>query len=159
MIIPSSRLIGLQGNLKDLYEQLGGQEKALVLAPNDDKVRVRQKIRETEAEIQYIQQKYWIQLSQELVSLPIPEKEAEVLIAAIIQKAEAIETATSYHAQVEQKLEKLLTEVKKPEITAAGKLKAAIPLLPGFITYEVELDTEGLLQGLFPTFCKLLGKK
>jgi hypothetical protein len=57
---------------------------------------------------------------------------------------------------------KVLQEIKaalsKPGIPAAGKLKAAIPLLPGVISYEMELDTEGLLRRVFPTFCDLADK-
>lgn len=159
MLMPNNRLISLQINLNDLYEQLSGLENALGRARDEDKVPLNHRIRDKEVEIKNITQKYWTQLSQELASLRISEEEAEFMIAVIIQKAEAIETATSCPFEVKQKLEELLTEVKKPEVTAAGKLKAAIPLLPGFITYEVEVDTEGLLRGLFPTFCKLLEKK
>lgn len=55
-------------------------------------------------------------------------------------------------------LQEIKAELSKPGIPAAGKLKAAIPLLPGLISYEMELDTEGLLRRVFPTFCNFAEK-
>jgi hypothetical protein len=69
-----------------------------------------------------------------------------------------IEPAVQSNAELMKVLQEIKAELSKPGIPAAGKLKAAIPLLPGVISYEMELDTEGLLRRVFPTFCNFADK-
>jgi hypothetical protein len=92
--------------------------------------------------------------------LDISDADADIVTAEIMQEVEIL----AYQPTVQNNAElvKLLTEIKseltKPKIPGSGKLKAAIPLLPGFLSYEMELDTEGLLRRIFPTFSKLAEK-
>lgn len=154
----SSRLIHLQNRLSDLYGILAGQEQALDFSAPEQKDRIRLLIRTQKRDIQDVHQDFWVQLSQEIRSLSIPNDLADVAVAEIIQEVEILSAKAAYPAAIETKLEQILAELKKPEAPAEGKLKAVIPLLPGLVTYEVELDTQGLLKQLFPTFCKILGK-
>jgi Caspase domain len=155
----SDQLIQLQMNLTDLYEQLGGKQKALILAPEEEKVRIRQQIREVKVEIHKFEREYWTCLRSEASGLNMTESEAAAAMETIIQETEMLEATSLYSDDVKLLLQEILAKLKEPGTSAAGKLKAAIPLLPGFIAYEMELDTEGLLRRLFPTFSRLLGRK
>jgi hypothetical protein len=159
--MPSERLIDLNKSLVDLYEQLSGLEKAFDRARDEDKVPLNHRIRDKEYEIRIRTDKFLRQLSQEIDSLMllVSEQEAEQVLGEIINEAEIVKLEGGYSDKLQQKLEELLTQMKKPAIPASGKLKAAIPILPGFIAYELEVDTEGLIRRIFPTFCRLLEKK
>jgi len=92
--------------------------------------------------------------------LTIPEADAEIVESQLRQEVEflEIEPAVQSNAELMKVLQEIKAELSKPGIPAAGKLKAAIPLLPGLISYEMELDTEGLLRRVFPTFCNFADK-
>ncbi|MBD2580634.1 hypothetical protein [Oscillatoria sp. FACHB-1406] len=154
----SDRLISLQELLTDLYEQLSGQEKAFLRAPDDDKTRIQQKIRDRKKEIQKFKREYWEQLRTEARSLKVPEVEAQTTITAIAQEVEAVEAEAIYPNEAMQILRQILAELQKPGTPASGKLKATLPLLPGLLGYEVELDTRGLLHRVFPPVRQLVGK-
>jgi hypothetical protein len=154
----SNRLIHFQQRLNNLYSQLADLETALDLAVLGDKERHRQLIRLKKEEIEPVEKDYWLLLRAEASTLTVSEIDAEVITATIIQEAEILEAKAVYPDKAMQILREILTELKKPGKPTAGKLKAVIPLLPGFVAYEMELDTEGLLRRLFPTFLRLLGK-
>jgi ribosomal protein L29 len=154
------RLSHLQALIGDYYEQLAGKEVALKNIEDAEKTRIEQQIRKVKQDIAKIQGEYWLLLRSQTVHLDITDADADIVTAEIIQEVEILEYQPTVQSNAE--LVKLLTEIKaeltKPEIPGSGKLKAAIPLLPGFLSYEMELDTEGLLRRLFPTFSKLAGK-
>jgi len=156
----SDRLIHLQTEVQDYYEQLAGKETAKRLAPQEDKARIQQQIRELKAELGTVERDYWLRWRSEAAGLAINEVEADVLTAEILQEVESLELvpAAQSNAAMMGLLHDIKTELTKPDIPGSGKLKAAIPLLPGFLSYEMELDTEGLLRRAFPTFCKLADK-
>ncbi len=154
----SDRLIHLQNRLINLYTILAGQENTLDSIAPEEKDRIRLLISKQKKDIKDIEQEFLLRLSQEIRYLSIPNGLADVAVTEIIQEFEILSTTAVYPDAIEQKLEQILAELKRPEAPAEGKLKAVIPLLPGLVTYEVELDTQGLLKQLFPTFCKILGK-
>lgn len=69
----------------------------------------------------------------------------------VIQEAELIETSgvQNYPDQVMQLLVEIRNKLNEPGKPAAAKLKAALPLLPSFISYEIELDTESSLRKVY----------
>lgn len=154
------RLSHLQALIKDYYEQLAGKEVALKNIEPAEKVRIEQQIRDVKKDIAKIQGEYWLLLKSQTAQLDITDADSEIVTAEIMQEVEILQYQPTVQNNAE--LVKLLTEIKaeliKPEIPGSGKLKAAIPLLPGFLAYEMELDTEGLLRRLFPTFSKLAEK-
>jgi ribosomal protein L29 len=154
------RLSHLQTEIEGYYEQLAGKESALRTIEESEKVRIEQQIRKVKQDIAKIQGEYWLLLKSQTAQLDITEADAEIVTAEIIQEVEILQYQPTVQSNAE--LVKLLTEIKaeltKPGIPGSGKLKAAIPLLPGFLSYEMDLDTEGLLRRLFPTFSKLAGK-
>jgi hypothetical protein len=156
----TARLAHLQTEIEGYYEQLAGKESALRTIEDSEKVRIEQQIRKVKQDIAKIQGEYWLLLKSQTAQLEITDADADIVTAEIIQEVEILEYQPTVQSNAE--LVKLLTDIKveltKPETLGSGKLKAAIPLLPGFLAYELELDTEGLLRRLFPTFSKLARK-
>jgi hypothetical protein len=156
----SDRLSHLQSEVQGYYEQLAGKEKAKRLAEQAEKVRIQQGIDELKQEQGSVEREYWLRWRAEINGLTIPEAEAEIIASQLVQEVEILEfePAVQGNAELLEVLQEIKAELSKPETPATGKLKAAIPLLPGVISYEMELDTEGLLRRAFPTFCKLADK-
>jgi hypothetical protein len=154
------RLSHLQSEVEAYYEQLADKERALRLAETGDKARRRQQIRELQTELGGVERDYWLRLKAEASGLTIPEVEAEVMVGKLLTEVDSLAFSPTVQANAE--LMKLLQEIKA-ELTregtpGSGKLKATIPLLPGFLSYELELDTEGFLRQVFPLFRDLAKK-
>jgi hypothetical protein len=154
------RLSHLQAEIEAYYKQLACQESAQRKIEDSQKERIGQQISDTKKSIGKIQGEYWVLLKSQTARLDITDADAEIVTAEIIQEVEILQHQSTVQSNAE--LVKLLTEIKaeltKPGIPGSGKLKAAIPLLPGVLAYEIDLDTEGLLRRIFPTFSKLAGK-
>jgi hypothetical protein len=154
------RLSHLQELLQRYYKQIEAHEKALTTAEPGGEAIINQRIKDIEAKLAPVEVEYWVYWKLKGSQLEIADADADIITAEIVEQVEILE----YQPKVKNNSElvKLLTEIKaeltKPEIPGSGKLKAAIPLIPGFLSYEIDLDTEGLLRRLFPTFSKLAGK-
>lgn len=150
---PSRRLADLEETLDSLYETLGEAKKRLAYA-NDifEKNGIKQRIRrEVLPEINQAEAEYWQFLAQEVDAFAITETDANLAIDEVIQEAELIETsgAQNYPDQVMKLLVEIRNKLNEPGKPAAAKLKAALPLLPPFISYEIELDTESSLRKVY----------
>ena len=156
----SKRLSHLQSEVEKYYDQLAGQEEAKRLVEDAQKVRIQQGIDKLKRDIGSVEREYWLRWGAEIAGLTIPEADAEIVASELVREVEIleIEPAVQSNAELMKVLQEIKAELSKPGIPAAGKLKAAIPLLPGVISYEMELDTEGLLRRVFPTFCKFAEK-
>jgi hypothetical protein len=156
----SKCLSQLQSEVEKYYDQLADQEEAKRLAEDAQKVRIQQGIDKLKRDIGSFEREYWRQWRAEIAGLTIPEADAEIVASQLVREVESleIEPAVQSNAELMKALQEIKAELSKPGIPAAGKLKAAIPLLPGVISYEMELDTEGLLRRVFPTFCSLADK-
>jgi hypothetical protein len=156
----NDRLSHLQSEINGYYEQLADKETAFRVADLSSKAEIRQQIKILKKEMVTPQREYWLWLKSQTADLEITEANAATANKAIIDNVEILESEPTVHDNAE--LIKLLTEIKseltKPEIPASGKFKTAIPLLPGLLSYEMELDTEGLLRRLFPIFSRLAVK-
>ena len=156
----SDRLSHLQSQVQSYYKQLAGREKAKLLARFEDKELLQQGIDALKEELRSVEGEYWLCWRTEIAGLNIPEADAEIVASQLVGEVEflEIEPAVQTNAELMKVLQEIKAELSKPGIPAAGKLKAAIPLLPGVISYEMELDTAGLLRRVFPTFCNLADK-
>jgi len=161
--MPINRLSQLEENLDDFQELLGGKEKAMILASEDEKGRIKLGIRELRKQIKPFEQEYWEIVAQRAGEIEVTEPEAEVIIAEIVEQYPQIQ-GSQENTEVLALLQKIYEKVNQPGATAAGKLKGSLSLLPPFVgvTYEAELDTENTLRKYFPTFTnwtKKLAKK
>lgn len=156
----SDRLSHLQSQVQGYYDQLACQETAKRLAEDAQKVRIQQGIDKLKKELRSVERDYWECWQAEIAGLTIPEEDAVRVASQLVREVEflEIEPAVQRNAELMKVLQEIKAELSKPGIPAAGKLKAAIPLLPGVISYEMELDTEGLWRRVFPTFCSLADK-
>ena len=162
--MPINRLSDIEENLELLQEQLVGKQKALNLAPQEEKIRIKQQIRELRKEIREQEEEYWLVIARQTKTEEIPEHEAEVIVAEIVEEVGQIEVQRQYPDEVVQILQEIRDKLNQPGPTAAAKLKGVISSIPPFvgISYEAELDTENFLQQHFPTFrewAKVLAKK
>ncbi|MEG4207389.1 hypothetical protein QUA20_26125 [Microcoleus sp. Pol7_A1] len=156
----SDRLSHLQSEVQGYYRQLAGKETAKRTARFEDKELLQQQIDVLKKELGSVEREYWLRWRAEIAGLTIPEADAEIVASQLVGEVEILEIEPAVHSNAElmKALQEIKAELSKPGIPAAGKLKAAIPLLPGVISYEMELDTEGLLRRVFPTFSKLAEK-
>ena len=156
--MPIDHLSDMEGNLEDLKEQLVGKVKALNLAPQEEKIRIKQQIRELRNEIREQEENYWQILARQTKTVEIPEHDAEIIVAEIVEEVGQIEVQGQYSDEVLQILQEIRDKLNQPGATAAAKLKGVISSIPPFvgISYEAELDTENFFQRHFPTFQKLI---
>ena len=162
--MPINRLSQIEENLELLQEQLGGKENALILAAPEEEIRINQQIRKLRKKIREQEEEYWQVLARQTKTEEIPEHEAEVIVAEIVEEVGQIEVQRQYPDEVVQILQEIRDKLNQPGPTAAAKLKGVISSIPPFvgISYEAELDTENVLQQHFPTFrkwAKVLAKK
>ena len=155
--MPINRLSQIEKNLELLQEQLGGKEETLIRSAQEEKIRIKQQIRELRKEIREQEEEYWQVLAQQTKTVEIPEQEAEIIVAEIVEEVGQIEVQRQYPDEVLQILQEIRDRLNQPGPTAAAKLKGVISSIPPFvgISYEAELDTENFLQQHFPTFRKL----
>ena len=134
----SDRLSHLQSEVQSYYKQLAGREKAKRLARFEDKELLQQQIDELKKELRSVEREYWLGWQAEIAGLTIPpEADAEKVASQLVQEVEIleIEPAVQSNAELMKVLQEIKAALSKPGIPAAGKLKAAIPLLPGVISY------------------------
>jgi chromosome segregation ATPase len=146
----------IEENLELLRQQLGGKQKAKIMAPLEEQVRIDQQIRELRKEIRQYEKEYWQILADELTTVTILEASPEVVVAEIVEQAGQLQTSQDYSDEVIEWLQKIHAEVSKPGTPAAAKLKGALSMMPPFVnlSYEAELDMENFLRTNFPTFTK-----
>jgi hypothetical protein len=161
----SDRLRQIEDNLELLREQLGGKDKAKILAPLEEQVRINQQIRELRKQIRQYEEEYWQILADESATTTITEPAPEVVVAEIVEQVGQLQTSQHYPDEVLEWLQKIYAEVSKSGTPAAAKLKGVLSLMPPFVnvSYEAELDTEEFLRRhvskKFTSWYKALAKK
>lgn len=162
--MPINRLSQIEENLELLQEQLGGKENALILAAPEEEIRINQQIRKLRKKIREQEEEYWQVLAQQAKTVEIPEQEAEIIVAEIVEEVGQIEVQGEYSDEVLQILQEIRDKLNQSGATAAAKVKWVISTNFPFvaISCEGEVDTEKLLKQRFPTFqkwAKALAKK
>lgn len=150
----SDRLANVESNLRGWYDQLAGQEKALRLAEEAERVRLQQRVDETWTKIRKVEGEYARLLSQVVRRQDLPEAEAEVVVAELVEEVELLQSG-GQPDNVTALLQEILAERQKPSAPASAKLKVAIPIIPKLVSYELEGDTASIVKQLFPTFVKV----
>jgi regulator of replication initiation timing len=163
IVAVSDRLHQLETRIAELQEQLAGLEEALVLSPMEEQTRLKQRIKKLKAEMRPFEEEYWRRVAQQAQELSIPEAEAEVAVAEIVEEVTQLEAYPPANypdalLQVLREIRDSLNQPSEPETPASAKLKSAISLMPPFVnvSYEGEIDLEKFFQTHFPTFRKLI---
>jgi hypothetical protein len=160
------RLAHLEDTIKILYDRLGYLEKelAIISSGSDKKFEIQQRIkRELLPEIRRYEKKYWELYPMEEVV--IPEDEAASQLVQVEQAVTSLEQGSfaEYPPEMFALLQEIRASLDGLERSASAKLKVAIPLIPTIASYELEMDTEGvmyktwkplrgLIRRLHPTF-------
>lgn len=152
------RLSELEKNLKSLRDQQHVLEQEAILTTGLPQIQAEQRLQQIKPKIREYEKEYLQVLAQQTKTVEIPEHEAEIFVAEIVEEVGQIEVQGQYADEVLQILQEIRHKVNQPGATAAAKLKAVMSSIPPFIgiSYEAELDTENLFQRLFPTFRKLI---
>ncbi len=154
----SRRLADLEKNLELLYKKLGAMERELI---NEYKAQakfsIEQEIDDIKLKIREWKAEYWQLLAQEASLSRIDEVDASNAVVEVVQIVERVQqnNANQYPEQVIQLLTEIRNKLNEPGKSSTAKLKATLPLLPPFVSYEMELD---LLRQVFPTFSRLFRK-
>jgi hypothetical protein len=99
---------------------------------------------------------YWSILEKDTEKCVVEEVDARNAIVKVVQEVELIQIQPNkYPDELMQNLQKILDKLNEPQTPAAAKLRAALPLIPLFMSYEVELDTEISLKRVFDRIKKL----
>ena len=160
------RLAALEDIIGRLYDRLEFWEKDLAIIPpgSDKKFEIQQRIkRELLPEISGYEKEYWELYPMEEVV--IPEDEAASQLVQVEQAVTSLEQGSfaEYPPEMFALLQEIRARLDGLERSASAKLKVAIPLIPAIASYELEMDTEGvmyktwkplrgLIRRLHPTF-------
>jgi F0F1-type ATP synthase alpha subunit len=144
--------------INSLQEQIYGKEDTLATIAPEEKVRIKQQIKDLRSELHPFEKERWQILAAQVDFLDIDESEAGNAIVEIIQQVEVQEKAFPEQAMVI--LLEIKDQLKQLDKPAAAKLKGIISSIPPFIgiSYEAELDTENFFQKYCPTFTALIKK-
>jgi hypothetical protein len=135
------------------YEKLHEFEKAISLADGpSQKIALRQQIkRELTPRLRKLEKEYADSVATSNQVAALSEPEAEVLLAEIAGAVREANRKT--HTQAPEEMLRLLAEIRnkldEPGKSASAKLKLSLPIIPLISSYEMELDTEGLLTGVW----------
>lgn len=155
---PSRRLADLEELIETNYQKLAKFQKRLDRTASvreefdieGDIPKIRKAIRDYETE-------YWDLLAQEARTCEVAEVDASYAIVEVVQEVELIENKLSanYPDQFMRLLLEIRDKLNEPGQPAAAKAKLALPLVPGILSYEVELDTENSLRRAFEPIKRL----
>ncbi|OUL24312.1 hypothetical protein BV378_18080 [Nostoc sp. RF31YmG] len=148
---PSERLANLEQVLNLLYETLTEAQNRLaitesIFARTAIKQRIRQEIL---PDIRQFEAEYWQLLAQQARSTTVAEADASNAIIEVESQVVQLMSNTSYPDQLMRLLEEIRNQLNQPENPAAAKAKLALNLIPGILSYEVELNTITALKNVF----------
>lgn len=153
------RLAEVEKELDLRYETLNSAKKRLAMT--DDifaKTAIQQRIREEVIpEIRQCEADYWDLLAQEAAFSTVEEVDAQNAIVEVVGEVEQIENqaATKYPDELLQLLREIRDKLNQPGTPAAAKAKLALPVIPGILAYELELDTENSLRKVWQPIKRL----
>ena len=160
MVYNRQRLADLEDLLELQYEKLGEFEKDLALNPSTPaKFELKQRIkREILPDIRRYEQEYWELYPME--DFVIPEDEAASQLVQVGQAVTSLEQGSfaEYPPGMFTLLQEIRARLDGLERSASAKLKVAIPLIPAIASYELEMDTEGLMYKTWRKLKRVMGR-
>ena len=140
------RLNDLKDILELLYEKLGEFEKELIINANTPaKFELKQRIkREILPDIRKYETEYWEIYPQE--AIVISDEEAENQLVKVEEAVTSIKQipSSTYPSELISLLQEIRDKLDEDK-AASAKLKVVIPLIPAIASYELEMETEGLM--------------
>lgn len=151
----------LQENLELLYEKWGMFQRELVVSANaNQKFELKQRIkREIIPSIRRYETEYWELMTQDAVFVlneEINETDAAEALAKVESAVTKVERADTsiYSREAVELLREIRTKLNEPSQSASAKLKATLPLIPGLLAIELEMDAEGVVSQTLQTVRK-----
>jgi hypothetical protein len=142
-----ARLNHLKDILELLYEKLRAFEQEIIItADTPIKFQLEQKIkREISPSILKYETEYWELYPQE--AIVISDEEATNQLVKVEQAVESIEQipSSTYPPELISLLQEIRDKLSEPDKVASAKLKIVLPLIPAIASYELEMETEGLM--------------
>lgn len=146
------RLNDLKDILDLLYEKLGAFEKDLIISANTPaKFELKQRIkREILPDIRKYETEYWELYPPE--AIVISDEEAETQLVKVEEAVTSIEQipSSNYPSELISLLQEIRDKLDEDK-AASAKLKVVIPLIPAIASYELEMETEGLMYRTWKT--------
>jgi hypothetical protein len=141
------RLANLEENLEILYEQLGEFEQELIISSSQPaKFELKQRIkRDILPKIRQYEAEYWELYPKEAII--ISDEEAASQLVKVEQAVESIDRIllTFSPRELIPLLQDIRAELEEQNKAASAKLKVVLPLIPMIASYELEIETEGLM--------------
>ncbi|MBH8577064.1 hypothetical protein I8752_29600 [Nostocaceae cyanobacterium CENA369] len=147
-----ARLNDIKEILEILYEKLGYFQKELTIASQSANFELKQRIkREILPDIRKYETEYWELYPKEAII--ISDEEAESQLVEVEQAVDSIEKTSSNNDSSEliPLLHTIRDKLDKQDKTASAKLKLVLPLIPAIASYELEMETEGLISKVLKT--------
>ena len=152
------RLAYLEDNLEILYEKLGEFEQELIISSSQPaKFELKQRIkREILPNIRRYEAEYWELYPKEAII--ISDEEAASQLVKVEQAVESIDriSLTFYPPELIPLLQDIRAELEEQNKAASAKLKVVLPLIPMIASYELEIETEGLMYKTWESIKRLV---
>jgi hypothetical protein len=149
----SARLNDIKEILEILYEKLGYFQKELTFSSSQgSNFELKQRIkREILPDIRKYETEYWELYPQETII--ISDAEAETQLVKVEQAVVSIEKISedNYSSELILLLHEIRDKLDDQDKTASAKLKLVLPLIPAIASYELEMETEGLISKVLKT--------
>lgn len=143
------RLSDIKEILELHYEKLGEFQKQLAITASvPERFQLKQEIKyQILPYIRRYEAEYWALYPSEAIVISEDQASAQLdLVNKAVSSLENRSTTDYSHELIVllNEIRALLEDFTKP---ASAKLKVAIPLIPAIASYEVEMETEGLMSG------------
>jgi hypothetical protein len=125
--------------------------------PNEFELKQQNK-REILRKIFKEETEYWQLYPQE--AIVISDGEATSQLGKVEQAVKSIaqKPSSTYPPELISLLQEIRDELKKPDKSASAKLKMVLPLIPAIASYELEMETEGLMSGAWKAIKEMVRK-
>jgi len=141
-----------------LYEKLGEFEQELIISSSKPaKFELKQRIkREILPNIRRYEAEYWELYPKEAII--ISDEEAASQLVKVEQAVESIDriSLTFYPPELIPLLQDIRAELEEQNKAASAKLKVVLPLIPMIASYELEIETEGLMYKTWESIKRLV---
>jgi hypothetical protein len=151
------RLADLENILKLLYEKLGGFEQELIISCNQPaNFELNQRIkRDILPKIRRYEAEYWEIYPKEAII--ISDEEAASQLVKVEQAVESIDRISlTFDPELIPLLQDIRAELEEQNKAASAKLKVVLPLIPMIASYELEIETEGLMYKAWKSIKRLV---